>query len=82
MKPPPHRHDLGAAPSSRPLLDLNAEPMEVELPPAPAAAPRRQPETSSFVTAQRIFHEFSFRRAALVRAITTGETFGLSVFSI
>jgi hypothetical protein len=83
MNPPPPRHDLGAASISRPLLDLNAEPMEVELTPAPAAAPRGQPKTSSsFVTSHRIFGEFTFRRAALVRAITTGETFGPSIFSI
>jgi hypothetical protein len=34
------------------------------------------------VTAYGIFHEFTFRHAVLVCAITTGETFALSLFSI
>jgi hypothetical protein len=63
------------------LLDLNAEPMEVEPPLVPAAALRRQPKMS-LVATQRIFHGLTFRRAALVRAITTGDMFGLSIFSI
>jgi hypothetical protein len=63
------------------LQDLNAEPMEVEPPPVPAATLRRQPKMS-LVATQRIFHGLTFRRAALVRAITTGDMFGLSIFSI
>jgi hypothetical protein len=34
------------------------------------------------ITAQRIFLEFTFCNEPLIRAITTGETFGLSIFSI
>jgi hypothetical protein len=70
-------------PAQGPLLALNAEPMEVEPPPAPppAAAPRRKPETL-LLNAQRVSREFIFRRAALVRAVTTGETLGHLIFAM
>jgi hypothetical protein len=36
----------------------------------------------SLVTAQGIFHEITFHHAVLVCAITTGEKFAISIFSI
>ncbi|KAK3138971.1 hypothetical protein QOZ80_5AG0375910 [Eleusine coracana subsp. coracana] len=76
MNSRPPQHQPGLASSSRPVLDLNVvpveEPTEINPPAAPAPVRLQPPNLVTTNNVQRLFREFTRRRAGLIRAITTG----------
>ncbi|GJN14184.1 hypothetical protein PR202_gb00973 [Eleusine coracana subsp. coracana] len=76
MNSRPPQHQPGLASSSRLVLDLNVvpveEPTEINPPAAPAPVRLQPPNLVTTSNVQRLFREFTRRRAGLIRAITTG----------
>ncbi|TVU19084.1 hypothetical protein EJB05_35216 [Eragrostis curvula] len=73
MDPSPPK--VASAPPSKPVLDLNGEPVEAptELVPPSPEKPRMEVFTGQITAIYQIFRQFSGRRAALIRAITRDE---------
>ncbi|KAK3135771.1 hypothetical protein QOZ80_5BG0423210 [Eleusine coracana subsp. coracana] len=77
MNSRPPQHQPGLASSSRLVLDLNVvpveEPTEINPPAAPAPVRLQPPNLVTTSNVQRLFREFTRRRAGLIRAITTDQ---------